>query len=505
MVSKIYSCGLTGLNGYTVETEADISRGLPRYDVVGLPDASVKESGDRVRAAIKNSGYDYPVGKVTVNLAPGELRKEGTVYDLPIFVSILCASSQFPLPPDDNCFMGELSLDGRLRPISGVLPMTMHAKKAGMKAVFLPAQNAPEAALVDGITVYPLNCVKELEEHLNGTAPITPQERMTYEPENLASLDFADVVGQENVKRALTIAAAGFHNALLIGAPGSGKSMMAKRLPSIMPDLTEEEALECTQIYSVAGLLPRGEAMIRSRPVRSPHHSVSLFGFTGGGSRPRPGEISLAHNGILFLDELPEFQRDALEALRQPLEDGHVTISRVAGSCTYPSRFMLICAMNPCRCGYYGHPTKKCTCTERQVAEYKKRISGPLLDRIDLHVTAAPVSVADLEKRQRGESSAAIKERVAAAREIQKERYKGTGISLNSQLTPEMMSGYCTPDKAGQELLRAAFAKLGLSARGYDRILKVSRTIADLEGDAVISAKHVAEAVQYRLLDRPGI
>ncbi len=502
MVSKIHSCGLFGLKGYIVETEADVSRGLPRFDVVGLPDASVKESGERVRSAIKNSGYQFPLGRITVNLAPGELRKEGPIYDLPILVSILCASEQFPKPPEDACMIGELSLDGRLRHASGVLSMTIKAKDAGFKSIFVPEENASEAALVDGITVYPVKDVRSLEMHLRGKEMISPRKAEPFEPEVEALLDFADVVGQENAKRALTIAAAGFHHTLLIGTPGSGKSMMAKRLPSIMPPITEKEALECTEIYSAAGLLSAGQALLKSRPVRSPHHSISQFGFTGGGTRPRPGEISLAHNGILFLDEMPEFSRDTLESLRQPLEDGEVTITRVSGTCTFPSRFMLVCAMNPCRCGYFGHPTKACTCTANQIREYRKRISGPLLDRIDLHVNVSPVLFKDLEKRAKGESSASIREQVLKAREIQKERYKDVGITVNSQLTPDLIARFCTPDEQGQTILRAVFDRLSLSARGYDRILKVSRTIADLDGSPNISGAHIAEAVQYRSLDR---
>ncbi|MBQ2865535.1 MAG: YifB family Mg chelatase-like AAA ATPase [Clostridia bacterium] len=505
MVSKINSCVLAGLSGHTATVETDLGRGLPRFDVVGLPDASVKESRDRVYAAIKNCGFVYPVSRITVNLAPGELKKEGPIYDLPILVGILAASKQLPEVPATAAMIGELSLEGKLRAANGVLCMAMHLKSAGIEEFFVPEENAAEAAMVKGLTVYPVRDIQQLAAHLKGETLITPAAHTEYKPEVPDSLDFVDVIGQETAKRALIIAAAGGHHALLIGTPGSGKSMLAKRLPSILPDLSEQEALEVTGVYSVAGMLPKGQAMIKSRPVRAPHHSISVNGLAGGGTHPRPGEISLAHNGVLFLDELPEFHRDALETLRQPLEDGEVTISRVSATCTYPSRFMMICAMNPCRCGYYGHPTKSCTCSEHQLREYRKRISGPLLDRIDIHVTVAPLPYEELEKRPKGETSAVIREKINRARKIQAQRYKDHGITTNAQLTPTLMEKFCTPDQKGQALLKAAYERLGLSARGYDKLLKLARTIADLEGSAEIQAQHIAEAVQYRILDREEI
>ena len=498
MVTTVRSLGLHGISGYEVSVECFLSGGLPAFEIVGLGDTAVKESRERVRAAVKNCGAKFPVSRITVNLAPAGQRKEGTVYDLPILLGILRCSEDIPALPEDAAFLGELSLTGGLRGVNGVLPMAMAAVRAGIRALYVPAVNAAEATLADGLTVYPVSDVSALVAHLRGEAPIAPAPRWKAPAERAVRADFADVMGQENVKRALEIAAAGGHNLLMIGSPGAGKSMLARRLPSILPDMTRKEALEATEIWSVAGLTDANNPLLAERPFRSPHHTLSSVAMTGGGSFPRPGEISLAHNGVLFLDELPEFPRDVLEALRAPIEDGEVTITRAAGSITLPSRFMLVGAMNPCRCGWYGHPSGRCTCTEAQVKKYAERISGPMLDRMDIHVNVPSVEYEAMRRRVQAEDSAAIRARVNAAREIQKKRFEGTDVLCNAQMGPTMVGIYCKLDAAGEKLLKNAFERLGLTARSHDRLLRVARTIADLDNAESIDASHLAEAIQYR-------
>ncbi len=504
MLAKVRSGALIGINGYEVTVEVDIGQGLPSFEIVGLPDSSVKESKERVKTAIKNSGLTFPIKKITVNLAPANTRKEGPSFDLPIAVGILACTGEIKQKDINGVFIcGELSLEGTVRPVSGILPMVHHMGELGITECIVPIENAEEAGLISGINVYGIKNIKELITHLNGERlePISVDIEKIVNEQSEFNLDFSDIKGQESTKRALEIAVSGAHNVLMIGPPGSGKTMMANRIPTIMPEMNFDESIEVTKIYSVAGYLESKNSLIVKRPFRSPHHTISYSALTGGGRIPKPGEISLAHNGVLFLDELPEFQKNALEVMRQPLEDGSVTISRVNGTITYPSNFMLLASMNPCPCGYYGHGTK-CTCTQNEIYKYLGKISGPLLDRIDIQVEAPAVNYSDLGKTMPSESSAEIKKRVLKTLEIQKRRYTGTNIRFNSAMSSKDIDKFCSLGQRESQILKKAFDQLNLSGRAYHKILKVARTIADMEESENIGTYHLAEAISYRNLDR---